>query len=256
VFVPAGVSLLGAADVDGVRSMISAEPEHPTHVDAFLIATNEVTFAEYLEFLAELPPAERAARRPHGVNLDLAYDREGTPVLTLRKVTARPGEPICRPRRSERRCQDWRRFPVAGVNAEDAQAYVRWLASGRLPGARQCTEREWERAARGADGRLFAHGDALRPGDANFDETYQTGPETMGADEVGSFPVDRSPFGVLDLGGNVREWVVQENGPPMARGGCWSDPALIARTDGRYVDADARSGNVGVRVCASAPRPR
>ena len=135
---------------------MSAEPEHPVAVEAFLIGAHEVTFAEYLDFLAEIPPGERALRRPHAADIDLGYDREGVPVLTLMKVTARRGEPFCRPRRSERRCQDWLRFPVAGVSGEDAQAYVQWLARGRLPGARSCAEREWERAARGADGRLFA----------------------------------------------------------------------------------------------------
>ena len=75
-------------------------------------------------------------------------------------MTARRGEPLCRPKRSVRRCQDWLRLPVAGIAWEDAQAYVAWLASGRVPGARLCAEREWERAARGADGRLYAHGDA------------------------------------------------------------------------------------------------
>ena len=154
----------------------SAEPEHPVHVDAFLIGTYEVTYAEYLAFLAALPAAERALRRPHGADIDLGYDREGVPVLTLRKVTARRGELFCRPKRSERRCQDWLRFPVAGVSGDDAQAYVEWLARGRLPGARRCTEREWERAARGADGRLFVHGDDLRPGDADFDEKLHCHP--------------------------------------------------------------------------------
>jgi formylglycine-generating enzyme required for sulfatase activity len=151
-----------------------------------------------------------------------------------------------------RRCQDWLRFPVSGLNMEDAQAYVEWLARGRLRGARRCTEREWERAARGADGRLYVHGDALRPGDVNFNETYRVDADMMGADEVGSFPADRSPFGVLDLGGNVREWVTHKQAR-SARGGDWMTESFIARAANRYVEGLDRI-SIGVRVCASVPR--
>ena len=50
---------------------------------------------------------------------------------------------------------------------------MKWLdRTGRVPGARVCEEREWERAARGADDRMYPHGDNLEPDDANFDETY------------------------------------------------------------------------------------
>jgi formylglycine-generating enzyme required for sulfatase activity len=251
VFVPAGVSLLGAADVEGVRAAFSAEPEHPVEVEAFLIGAYEVTFAEYLDFLASLPAAERALRRPRVPGLDLGYDPEGAPVLTLGKVTVRRGEPFCRPERSVRRCQDWLRFPVVGVSVEDAQAYVEWLARGRLPGARRCTEREWERAARGADGRLYPHGDALRPGDANVDATSRFDAD-MGAHEVGSFPADRSPFGVLDLGGNVREWTAQKAGR-TARGGAWYGGAIEFHAAYRDVNDGGRTAIIGMRVCASVP---
>jgi formylglycine-generating enzyme required for sulfatase activity len=224
----------------------------------------EVTFGEYLEFLATLPAAERDLRRPRASVLDLRYDPEGVPILTVGKVTARLSEPFCRPSRSERRCQDWLRFPVAGVSTEDAQAYVEWLAGGvraRLPGARRCTEREWERAARGADGRLYAHGDALGPGDANLGETYRLDADMSGPDEVGSFPADRSPFGVLDLTGNVREWVAPKAGR-TPRGGGWGGASMHARAAYRGPLLGDRYGNVGLRVCASvrgspagAPRP-
>ena len=153
-------------------------------VASFLIGEHEVTNAEYLDFLASLPDAERAARRPHAAGLNVAYDRDGAPSLTLGETTARRGEPICRPKRAVRRCQDWLRFPVAGIVWEDAEAYAAWLA-GRVPGARLCSEREWERAARGADGRVYPHGDVLHAGDANFDATYAADFDQMGVDEVG-----------------------------------------------------------------------
>src|SRR6202022_2636026 len=104
--------------------------------------------------------------------------------------------------RNRRAEQDWLRFPVAAISLEDAQAYLGWLdRSGRLPGARLCDEYEWERAARGADDRRFAHGDTLSPEDANFDETYDR--KGFGPDEVGTHPASTSPFGVRDLVGNV-----------------------------------------------------
>jgi formylglycine-generating enzyme required for sulfatase activity len=246
---------VGAADVEGVRGALAAEAEHPVPVEAFLIGVHELTFAEYLDFLATLPATERDLRRPHAPALDLRYDPEGAPILTIGKVTSRRGEPLCRPKRSERRCQDWSRFPVVGVSVEDAQAYVEWLARGRVPGARRCTEREWERAARGADGRLYPHGDALGPGDANLGETYRFDADLSGADEVGSFPADRSPFGVMDLGGNVREWVAPKAGR-TARGGGWGGASVFARAAYRGFLHGDHYGNVGVRVCASVPRTR
>ncbi len=253
VYVPAGSSLIGAADVEGVRTALLAEPERSVRVEAFLIGEHEVTYDEYLDFLASLPDAERAARRPHVPGLDLGYDRDGVPVLTIGATAARRGEPLCRPKRSARRCQDWLRIPVAGIAWEDAEVYVAWLArSGHIPGARLCTEREWERAARGADGRLYPQGDALRADDANFDATYATDDDRMGADEVGSFPADRSPFGVLDLGGNVREEVRSEGRAHAARGGYWHYDSIDARAAYRHVRNDGNDA-VGVRVCVAAP---
>jgi formylglycine-generating enzyme required for sulfatase activity len=258
-YVPAGTALLGAPDVEAVRQTLRAQPEHPVRVGAFLIATHEVTFAEFLEFLAELPPPEREARRPRADNLALGFAPDGAPVLTLGGVTARRGEPLCRLKRSVRRCQDWLRLPVAGISWDDAVAYTRWLAAtGRVPGARLCTEREWERAARGADERRFPHGDERQPGDANFDATYGADGDRMGADEVGAYPLDRSPFGVMDLGGNVAEWVLEtiDAARPAARvvrGGNWLNDSILTRAANRIISSALRDAGMGVRVCAVAP---
>jgi formylglycine-generating enzyme required for sulfatase activity len=232
VFVPAGDSLLGAADGEWVRSGINAQPQHPVHLAGFFIAELEATYRDYLEYLESLPPSERARRQPS----NMAFT-----------------DPYCRAARSVRRCQDWKRFPVSGIRWEDAQAYVTWLAAGRVPGARLCTEPEWERAARGSDGRVYAGGDVLHPGDANFAETYHTVPAQMGADEVGSFPADVSPFRVRDLTGNVAEWVVTQQGEPAARGGYWDSGPISCRASCRFVDYIGRVEVVGIRACASSP---
>ena len=61
------------------------------------------------------------------------------------------GEPVVYPGRTLRRAQAWERWPVVGVRVADARAYAAWLDhTGRVPGARLCTNAEWERAARGA----------------------------------------------------------------------------------------------------------
>jgi formylglycine-generating enzyme required for sulfatase activity len=95
----------------------------------------------------------------------------------------------------------------------------------------------------------------MRPGDANVDEAYHVDADQMGVDEVGSFPADQSPFGVLDLGGNVREWVQQGTGR-VGRGGIWSHESLHARAAFRSFNDGEGDADIGVRVCAPAPRTR
>ena len=130
---------------------------------------------------------------------------------------AREGELLHYQGRAQRAAQDWLRFPVTGLTFADAQAFVQWLAeTRRLPGARLCSEQEWERAARGADDREYPHGDTLAPADANFGETYGREPRALGLDEVGAHPASRSPMGLYDMLGNAEEWVR----PPSLKACC------------------------------------
>jgi serine/threonine protein kinase/formylglycine-generating enzyme required for sulfatase activity len=252
VYVPGGVTLVGGHEAEGVRLTFVSEPEHPVRVSAFLISRHEVTFAEYLDFLNAQDARGRAEHTPRDVSLALVFENSGEPVLTIGRATAKRGELLCRPKRNVRRCQDWLRFPVTGVSREDARAYAGWLAARGVPGARLCSDREWERAARGGDGRLYPQGDAMFPGDVNVASAYSRDADQMGVDEVESFPLDVSPFGVNDLGGNVSEWVdtaVDASGE--LRGGHWREIDFQVRVSLRRLQVAVRRDDFGIRVCAS-----
>ncbi|NPD24732.1 MULTISPECIES: bifunctional serine/threonine-protein kinase/formylglycine-generating enzyme family protein [Corallococcus] len=265
VYVPPGRFLYGSGDDETIRrTVIRTRPMHRLTTGAFLIARHEVTYADWLAWLRELPASERAARRPRGTNyfgtieLRPANDSTWTFHLEHEGVTyqAREGEPLRYQERTLRAEQDWRRFPVSGISWEDARAYTAWLdATGRLPRARLCSEREWERAARGADGRDYPHGPVLAPDDANFDATYGRKPRAFGPDAVGSHPASDSPFGVADLSGNVWEWLVTDtNSTPAYGGGSFYQDALTARAL-NHGDGEPRTRFpfIGMRVCASMP---
>jgi hypothetical protein len=102
-------------------------------------------------------------------------------------------------------------FPAVFVDWFDAYAYAKWRGR-RLP-----TEQEWEKAARGTDGHRYPWGSDDRAGAANV---YQGDPKQKWALPE-SYPEDRSPYGVLDMAGNVSEWTssVDLSGNPVVRGG-------------------------------------
>lgn len=163
--------------------------------------------------------------------------------------------------------------PRENVSWWQAVAFTRWLdallpASSR-PAAgsiRLPTEWEWEKAARGIDGRLYPWGDEYRAGYANVDEvsggqgaTYL--PHTTA---VGLYPQAASPFGVQDLCGNVWEWCLNEHAHPhhlgvsgqavrVVRGGSWDDAPLVAQCAFRAGSLPAsRFSGRGLRVVLGA----
>jgi eukaryotic-like serine/threonine-protein kinase len=251
-YVAAGVFLAGSKDDDFFRqTFLSAMPMHPVSTGAYWISRYEVTYADYLEFLQAMPPARRETYRPPGLKPQ-GDDRFRLVLQPTSEIyAADQGEPIVYPGRTQRSILRWEDAPVSKVSFEDARGYAAWLASsGKVPRARLCTEMEWERAARGADGRSYSHGERLLPEDANFDRTYGQDPRGFGPDAVGSHPASDSPFGVSDMVGNAYEWV-QGAGGGVLRGGSWYQGAATALAANREPsDATIRSERIGFRVCA------
>ncbi len=266
VYVPAGDVGYGArGDDEGRRSFFVTAPFHLRPVPAFLIASHEVTIGEWLRFVDALPAAERAARLPRAAAkvgtsgaLELTRDAAGWQLMIQPAAVAYRaawGEPIAYAGRREHARQDWRQFPVTAITATDALAYAAWLdATGAVPGARLCTEVEWERAARGVDGRDYPGGDQVELADGNFDATY--GSDNMGPDEVGLHPP--SPlFGLFDLVGNAYEWTTGAGASGyVVRGGSYFHDRLTADLANRNeATGGMRDPVVGVRLCATPRRP-
>ncbi|HMG21003.1 MAG TPA: SUMF1/EgtB/PvdO family nonheme iron enzyme, partial [Kofleriaceae bacterium] len=236
---------------------------HEVTTPGYFIGRHEVTFAEWIAFLDDLPADERRRRSPRSNNavssvmLTELEPRRWRLSLTpsTRTYTAELGQRLRYERRAKRADQDWTRFPVSAVSYEDAVAFAAWLdRTGRIPGARLCDEYEWERAARGADARMFPSGAALAPDDANIDVTYGREPLAFGPDEVGAHPGSRSPVGADDMAGSVWEWMrsVQAPGAPVIRGGCWYQGELSARSVNRENgEPTQRTPLIGVRLCAT-----
>jgi formylglycine-generating enzyme required for sulfatase activity len=198
------------------------------------------------EFIAGSNSGFENERPAHTVHLDDFYIDKYEVTNALYKVCVAEG--VCQlPDRTGSHSRElyygnyeFDNYPVVYVGWESARAYCLWRGMD-LP-----TEAQWEKAARGRDGRVYPWGDTIHPDYANYNEYVG---ETT---EVGSYEAGKSPYGVYDMAGNVWEWVADwyaesyyletplDNPPGPAsgeyrvlRGGSWHDDDTIVTTSNR-----------------------
>jgi len=247
ITIPAGRFLMGAhtedpQNEDALKTFYDfsleyddESPAHEVKLDSYRIGRYLVTVAEYLRFIEAGGYDNRALWDVSG------FGEWAAPEDWEEQI-------------------DHRNRPVVGVSWFEASAYAGW-AGCRLP-----TEAEWERAARGSEGRLYPWGGG-KPGPSRANYGSSVGSPTP----VGIYPRGATPDGLLDMAGNVLEWCSDRykedyyakapcdnpKGPSFGttrclRGGSWDDVEGSLRCSVRVRDVpDVRNDFVGLRVVRS-----
>jgi len=180
-----------------------AQPQHQVTLSPFLIERTEVTYEQYLIFINNLGAGSHRngclgqpcmQTRNESETSNVSFDSASYSVL-----------PVIN------------RLPMTNVTWHGAQAYCQALGR-RLP-----TEAEWELAARGLNGRIFPWGDRWNELNASTSRSPLANPRTKVA--VDAFPTGATPEGVLNLAGNVEEWVAD-----------WYDATFYARPEAGGLD--------------------
>ncbi len=240
-FVPEGNFQMGSNDGPDYE-----KPSHTVWLDAFWIDQIEVTNAQFEKFVNESNYETDAETADWSYVFDVSSGK-------WPKVA---GANWRHPQGPTSNLDGLENHPVAYMSWNDADAYCRW-AGRRLP-----SEAEWEKAARGTDHRLYPWGNQ-KPGKnlLNFaDKAIPLGWSDKATDDdypftspVGHYPEGASPYGALDMAGNVWEWVNDwfdpnyylsqttwrnPTGPSaragkVLRGGSWYDSGNVSRSSFR-----------------------
>jgi formylglycine-generating enzyme required for sulfatase activity len=247
VYVPAGPFLEG-----GDPQAFNPRAERVTDVPGFFIARKELTNREWYAFVNDPDTLAKIGAAPAGAHLYLPQDDR----VMARK--AADGQQF-----------EWDAYyatsadsPVLGISWNDAQDYLEWrnrraAANGEAWRYDLPTESEWEKAARGVDGRAFPWGDRFDPSLA----VCLARKDGFLLDAPGGFePRDESPFGCLDMAGSREEWLRDavegsEGRTCRKRGGFWGTSAEIALRCASRPEAsrDRFSSSQGLRLALRKP---
>jgi serine/threonine-protein kinase len=152
------------------------------------------------------------------------------------------------------------RWPVVGISWHDAVAYCEWRSEREGRRLRLPTETEWEKAARGVDGRRFPWGSQFDPELCNVRTSRRA---NVSLARVDAYAGDVSPYGVQGMAGNTRDWTASVNPDGTGneafavRGGAAAFTwyyALCAHRD--WADPTTVDDTLGFRVACSAPMGR
>ncbi len=216
------------------------KPIRRIYVDAFEISKYPVTNGEYRKFVEAGGYKNQEYWTPEGWEW-------------------KSEEEIVEPEYWHDRQWNGANFPVVGVSWYESVAYAEWLSKETGRRYRLPTEAEWEKAARGTDGREYPWGAKIDKNKCNYDECGldRTSP-------VGIFPLGESPFGCFDMSGNVWEWCAnwftedyykksldknptgpEKGGDRVLRGGSWGGFARNCRAAYRDFFHPSRRWNGG-----------
>lgn len=239
----------------GDRREIAPHEALPTvFVSDFAIAALPVTFRDYgrfLDTLADIDPVAADARTPrtrHGERLMLR-GKAGK-----HQTAAGPLVPEGRDPYSNRIAG---RLPVVGVTWDDAVAYCAWRSEQAGLVVTLPMSEQWEKAARGVDGRRYPWGETW---DAGFCNCAGSRPTPPRLEQVGAYGMDASVYGMRDARGGVREWCLDGSGVGrrVCRGGDWTEGTPQGLSETYSAAEGARSLRLGFRIATRflKPRPR
>ena len=227
VYVPPGPFVCGG-DAEAQESL----PRSGPWAEGFFLSVFPVTMGGYCDFINAVharDPEEawgRLPRQESGLKSSGGqyWDRPA------------PGVPYSVPE-EDRDGDRWNPlWPAFAVSWEDAMAYVAWRSERDGVAWFLPSEQQWEKAARGADGRIFPWGDGFDP---TLCKMRASRPGRPQPEVVGTFPADISPYGARDLAGGMRDWCgdADYGGDPKrrpVRGGSWFTDARYCRAANRF----------------------